>query len=141
MLSLRYARRWRTASIVLLLLVLAATLMPVVWLWSDRRQVIAWFFEFDKWLHGITFVCLAIWFSGQYPPRAYWRIGIGLIFFGLLIEASQRMVTYRSAELLDIVADAAGIAVGLIIAMAGAGGWSLRIEAWSARRKAGPDLE
>jgi VanZ family protein len=141
MLSLRYARRWRTAGIVLLLLVLAATLMPVVWLWSDRRQVIAWFFEFDKWLHGITFVFLAIWFSGQYPPRSYWRIGIGLIFFGLLIEASQRMVTYRSAELFDIVADAAGIAVGLVIAVAGAGGWSLRIEDWYARRKAGPDLE
>lgn len=141
MLSLRYARRWQTASVLLLLLVLAATLMPAVWLWSDRRQVVAWFFEFDKWLHGITFVFLAIWFSGQYERRSYWRIGIGLIFFGLLIEASQRMVTYRSSELLDIVADAAGIAVGLVIAAAGAGGWSLRIEGWYAQRKAGPDFE
>lgn len=141
MLSLRYARRWRTASVVLLLLVLVATLMPAVWLWSDRRQVVAWFFDFDKWLHGVTFVFLAIWFSGQYHPRSYWRIGVGLIFFGLLIEASQRMVTYRSSELLDIVADAAGIVVGLAIAMAGVGGWSLRIEDWYAQRNASPDIE
>ena len=82
----------------------------------------------DKWLHGITFVVLAVWFAGQYRRKSYWRIGIGLLFFGVLIEACQRLVTYRSAEWLDIAADAGGIAVGLAVAMAGLGGWSLWIE-------------
>jgi len=137
MLPLRYSRRWRIASIALLILVLVATLMPAVWFWPDRRQFVAWFIDMDKWLHGITFVFLAIWFAGQYRPRSYWRIGVGLIFFGVLIEACQRLVTYRSAELFDIVADVAGITVGLIIATAGLGGWSL----WVENRLAGSKVE
>jgi VanZ family protein len=51
------------------------------------------------------------------------------------------MVTYRSAELFDIVADCIGIAVGLIIAMAGLGGWSLRIENWYVGRGAGAGID
>jgi len=128
MLPLRYASRWRVASIVLLILVLLATLMPAVWMWPDRQQFVAWFIDADKWLHGITFGILAIWFAGQYRPQSYWRIGIGLIAFGVLIEACQRLVTYRSAEWFDIVADVAGITVGLVVAMAGLGGWSLWFE-------------
>jgi len=128
MLPLRYVGRWRIASIVLLVLVLAATMMPAVWIFPTRGQFLAWFVHVDKWLHGITFVFLAIWFAGQYRPRSYWRIGVGLIFFGGLIEACQRLVTYRSADWFDIVADAAGISVGLMMALAGLGGWSLWLE-------------
>ena len=141
MLPLQYVRRWQAAGLMLLLVVLAATLMPAVWFFSDRQSFITWFVHVDKWLHAVTFVVLAIWFSGQYRPGAYWRIGIGLILFGVLIEFCQRLVTYRSAELFDLVADAAGIAVGLIIAAAGIGGWSLRIEEWFAQRNTGADSD
>ena len=139
MLPLQYARRWRAASLMLLLLVLAATLMPAVWFFSDRQSFITWFVGVDKWLHAMTFVVLAIWFSGQYRPGAYWRIGIGLLLFGVLIEICQRMVTYRSAELFDLVADAGGIVVGLAIAAVGLGGWSLRVEEWFAQQNADAD--
>ena len=128
MLPLRFAARWRVASIILLVLVLIGTLMPAVWFWPDRRGFVDWFVHVDKWLHGITFVLLAVWFAGQYRRKSYWRIGIGLLCFGVLIEACQRLVTYRSADWLDIAADAAGIAVGLAVAMAGLGGWSLWVE-------------
>ena len=128
MLPLRFAARWRVASIILLVLVLIGTLMPAVWFWPDRRGFVDWFVNVDKWLHGITFVLLAVWFAGQYRRKSYWRIGIGLLFFGVLIEACQRLVTYRSADWLDIAADAAGITVGLAVAMAGLGGWSLWVE-------------
>ena len=99
MLPLRHVRRWRLAGLVLLLLVLAATMMPAVWLWPQRREFVAWFINADKWLHAITFVFLAVWFSGQYRRESYWRVGLGLIFFGVLIEVCQRMVTYRSSEM------------------------------------------
>lgn len=135
MLPLRYARHWRIASIVLLTLVLVATLVPAAWMWPESRQLVSWFLDGDKWLHGITFVILAVWFAGQYRPRSYWRIGIGLIFFGVFIEVCQRLVTYRSAEWFDIAADVAGITVGLAVAMAGLGGWSLWIENWLVKRK------
>ena len=137
MLPLQYARRWQFASVILLLLVLMLTLMPAVWFWSDRRQFASWFFDMDKWLHGITFALLAIWFAGQYRPRSYWRIGAGLMIFGLLIEACQRLVSYRSAEWFDVAADSAGIIIGLTVATAGIGGWSLRVEGWYLRRRAG----
>jgi len=141
MLPLHHVRRWRLAGLVLLLLVLAATMMPAVWLWPQRREFVAWFINADKWLHAITFVFLAVWFSGQYRRESYWRVGLGLIFFGVLIEICQRMVTYRSSEWYDIVADAAGILVGLALATAGLGGWSLRFERWLAGRQAGASIE
>ena len=115
MLPLRYAARWRAASIFLLLGVLAGALMPAVWFWGDRAGFLSWFVNVDKWLHAATFAFLAVWFGGQYRANRYWRIGVGLLLFGMLIEVCQRMVTYRSAEWFDLVADAAGIAVGLLI--------------------------
>ena len=102
--------------------------MPAFWIFPDRKDFVSWFVHVDKWLHGIAFAVLAVWFAGQYQRRSYWRIALGLLAFGVLIEACQRMVTYRSAEWFDIVADAAGIAVGLCIALAGLGGWSLWFE-------------
>ena len=106
-------------------------------MFPDRDGFVTWFVHVDKWLHGIAFVVLAVWFAGQYRPGSYWRIAVGLLAFGVLIEACQRMVTYRSADWLDIAADAAGIAVGLAIAMAGLGGWSL----WFEKRLAGSKAE
>lgn len=141
MLPLRFRGVWRAGSAFLLLLVLAAMLMPAVWVWPDRGQLLSWFVGVDKWLHGITFAVLALWFAGQYGRRSYWRVAAGLLVFGILTEGCQRLVTYRSSEWFDIVADAAGILLGLVIAMAGLGGWSLRLEDWYLRRKPGLDLD
>jgi VanZ family protein len=132
-LPLRYAARWRVASLILLLIVLAATLMPAVWFWDDRFKALSWFESIDKWFHGITFLALSIWFTGLYNKGAYWRIGLGLLAFGLLIEACQRMVTYRSADWMDVGADAAGIILGLVIGAVGIGGWCLRAEEFFAK--------
>lgn len=133
MLPLRYTRRWRLAGALFLLIVLGSTLMPAWWFWSELPR--AALFAADKWLHGITFALLAIWFSGQYARRSYWRIALGLIVFGLLIEFCQRMVSYRTAEFADLVADIAGMFAGLAIGALGAGGWSLRFEQWLAAER------
>jgi len=128
MLPLRHATRWRIASICLLVLVLVGMLMPAVWIFPTKQDFMAWFVHVDKWLHGVIFVFLALWFAGQYHRQSYWRIGVGLVAFGVLIEACQRLVTYRSADVMDIFADAAGIVFGLAIALAGLGGWSVWVE-------------
>jgi VanZ like protein len=135
MLPLRHTRRWQVASLILLLLVLAATLMPAVWFWDDRFKALSWFDGIDKWFHGVTFLVLSMWFTGLYRKRSYWKIGIGLLLFGLVIEVSQRMVTYRTAEWLDVWADAAGIILGLVIGAVGIGGWCLRVEERLAKRR------
>jgi hypothetical protein len=129
MLPLRYAPWWRTASGALLVLVLAGAIMPAMWFWPDRGKIVIWLAGIDKWTHAIVFAFLVVWFAGQYRPRSYWKIALGLLMFGVLIELCQRMVGYRSAEWLDVAADAAGIIAGLMIAAAGLGGWCQRLEA------------
>ena len=134
MLPLRHARRWQLAGIAVLVLVLAATLLPAIWFMQEMRD--PGFAHRDKWFHAITFMLLTIWFSGQYARRSYWRIAAGMLAFGVLIEVCQRTLTsYRSAEMLDLVADAIGITAGLLVAWAGVGGWSLRVERWIAARE------
>ncbi len=132
MLPLRYARRWKIAGIFLLALVMALALVPADWLWPGDSDPS--FFITDKWLHGITFAALALWFSGQYARHSYWRLITGLIAFGLLIEVTQRMVSYRTAEWMDLLADLIGIGFGIAIALAGMGGWCLRFEEWLQNR-------
>jgi len=135
MLPLRYARRWQIASFIFLILVLALTVMPAVWFWPDQVRMVSLLENLDKWAHLVTFAFLALWFAGQYRPRSYWRIALGLLAFGALIEVCQRVVGYRTAELLDFGADTIGIIIGLAIAMAGAGGWCLPFEDWYIRRR------
>ena len=135
MLPLKFAPHWRVASILLLLFVLAATILPAVWLWPDRARLSSWLDHADKWAHVITFLFLALWFAGQYRPSAYWRIAVGLAAFGALIELAQRAVGYRSAEWMDMGADVAGIAAGLALALFGLGGWCQRVEAWVIARR------
>lgn len=128
MLALRHRRRWQFASFFLLLAVLAAALMPAVWFWGNKSAGVQWIAGIDKWLHGIVFMILALWFSGLYQRRSYWKVGLGLLLFGLGIEVCQRLVGYRTADVIDVGADAAGIVLGLVIAASGIGGWCLRVE-------------
>jgi VanZ family protein len=134
MLPLRHENRWRLAGIVLLLVVLVATFMPNTWLTQSSKFLLS-----DKLLHLLTFLLLSLWFAGQYARSAYWRLVLGLTTFGVLIEVGQGMIPYRSAEWMDLVADIAGIGIGLIIATAGLGGWSLRFELWLEKARVSGD--
>ena len=116
------------AGIALLLVTLSAAITP----WMPDISPASLDLS-DKFLHFATFAVLTIWFSGQYSRNSYWRFALGLIAFGILIELIQGMLTYRSAEWLDIIADLAGIGFGLVIAWVGVGGWSLRFEQWLTR--------
>jgi len=127
-LPLRYVRRWQIASLFFLAFVLAAALMPVFWFLDDKAGVLSWFARSDKWVHGFTFLTLSIWFTGLFHKKSYWQIGIGLLFFGLIIEACQRLVIYRTADWADVGANTAGIILGLAIGAGGMGGWCLRAE-------------
>ena len=133
MLPLRYARYWLIAGIFVLLAVLAAALMPA------SAPSIHIYLGFDKWLHLAVFAFLALWFSGQYARHAYWRIAAGLLLFGLVIEGCQRLVSYRTGDLEYLFANAAGIAIGLVVAFFGVGGWSAWVEKNWLRQRASSD--
>ena len=135
MLPLRHVRRWQLASLIILFFVLAMALMPAVWFFDDKVKALSWFESVDKWLHGVTFLVLSLWFTGLYRTGSYWKMGIGLLLFGLVIEACQLMVSYRTADWIDVGANAAGIILGLVIGVAGIGGWCLRAEERLAKRR------
>lgn len=130
MLVLKYRRSWQIAGALLLGFALMGALLPEFRFWYiDPAKL----FKFsDKILHVLTFALLATWFSGQYKRQSYWRIAVGLVAFGALIELIQSMVVYRTSEWLDLYADSIGVALGLSAALLGAGGWSLRVERWLA---------
>lgn len=137
MLPLRWSLRWRLASAALLIAVLLLGISRAVWLSPINRVMFDWFPHFDKFEHLVTYAFLAVWFSGQYRRSAYWRIALGLFLYGILIEACQHFVGYRTADVYDVVANVSGIVAGLFVALLGAGGWSARLE----RRFAGPANE
>lgn len=127
MLPLQHVGLWRFLSVVLLLGVLLGTLSPAFW-FDSKVMALAWFENVDKWLHGLTFTLLSIWFAGLAERGVYWRIALGLTVFGFVVEGCQLLVSHRTADWIDIVANTAGIIVGLAAAMAGLGGWGLWAE-------------
>ena len=98
--------------------------------WSFEEPIGA-----DKLLHGLTFVVLSVWFTGLFAKQSYGWIAVGLMLFGLFIEACQLLVGYRMADWLDVGANTAGIITGLVLAVVGLGGWGLRVEAWYSGRQ------
>jgi len=136
MLPLKYERFWRIADLTMILLVFFFALVPAAWFWHDTVNIMALSKHSDKFLHGMTFIVLSVWFSGQYQRLSYWKIAAGLMLCGILIELCQFRVGYRSADWYDIGANTLGIIVGMSMAVAGLGGWSLRAEAWFAARVA-----
>jgi VanZ family protein len=139
MLPLRYVKYWCIAGIGILLVVLMLAVLPTFWFWSAITY--SKFPLLDKWLHILTFLFLFLWFSGQYHRSSYWRLIVGLSAFGIFIELCQGMVSYRMTEWMDFVANIFGIGIALIIAIVGAGGWSLRFEQWFEKRKVGISVD
>ncbi len=132
MFDLRFASRWRLASALLLVSLLILMLLPEPSDWPNLSEYT--FENSDKLVHFIVFTALAIWFAGLYRRALYWRIAGGLVLYGLLIEVLQSATNFRSGEVLDLFADIAGIAVGIIVANLGFAGWSKRVESkWFCR--------
>ncbi len=84
----------------------------------------------DKMQHGLAFAALTVWFCGVFEVRRYGWIALALLMYGIGIEGLQSLTTYRRAEVMDVVADTAGIAAGLLLAAAGLRTWCGRVEAW-----------
>lgn len=79
---------------------------------SDPAQ--SWPYE-DKVKHAAAFVALTAlgWRAGY---RDVLRLGGGLLALGAAIEIAQAFTSWRSGEWADLLADAAGIALGLWLA-------------------------
>ncbi len=78
----------------------------------------------DKWLHLLAFVPLSFvscWAvaadaRGAGARPAVWSAGVAMLTFGVFIEAGQAFIPARSASAADVLADALGIGIGLLLA-------------------------
>ncbi len=122
LLPLRYPRLWLAAGWSLIAIATIASLLP-----SQNLPNIG---TSDKLHHMVAYASMALWFSGIYPRSRYPLIGILLFVLGLAIEGAQGAMGFgRQADVRDMLANATGIAAGLMVAFLGLGGWAQRVEA------------
>jgi VanZ family protein len=123
MLQLSRRRLWIALSLVLLAAVFFVCLQPGFGPPAPAG--------FDKIEHLAAYILLALWFTGLVARGRYWLVASGLLALGLLIEVLQwRMNLGRSAETLDMLANALGVGVGIALALLATGGWAPRLESW-----------
>ncbi len=66
----------------------------------------------DKLLHSAGFLALAFAADFSFPDRGFGMTKIApLVAYGMFIEVVQHFLPYRSFELVDVVADAAGLLI------------------------------
>lgn len=69
----------------------------------------------DKVEHALGFYLVTVGALIAFPGAARWKLFVGLIGYGALIEALQAIpVLNRSADLADLAADVLGIALALL---------------------------
>jgi VanZ family protein len=108
-------QRWR--------LLLAALLATILWLAltpaPPKQADLGW----DKLNHASAFATLALVATRGFGRAAWWRIALALLAYGGLIEVLQSFTPTRQAEWADLLADAVGVAAGLVLSLAA--GWLL----------------
>lgn len=123
MIALRYRSAWIVASVLLVVV--------VVWGSLQTSVQTAPMGGFDKVEHFGTYAVLAVWFTGFAQRGRYWLVALALLALGFAMEIAQfAMQAGRVAEPLDMAANAAGVALGVVIALFGTGGWVQKVEAW-----------
>jgi VanZ family protein len=98
--------------------VLALLLLACSWLAFDPNPGPFDVSGRDKLNHALAFAALAFAARQGFPRVAARRIGTALLGYGVFIELVQSQIPARSAELTDLLADAAGIAAGALLAAA-----------------------
>jgi len=86
----------------------------VLALWPQPNPPRPWFAGADKVQHALSFALL-VWLGVRGGYRRTWALAVGLLLLGGAIEVAQSFTATRSAEWLDWIADAAGIALGAAV--------------------------
>jgi VanZ family protein len=107
--ALLFAPRLRALRIA----VFAALLLAVGWLALTPQPPRALSTGWDKSNHLIAFAVLMLVGRLSWPRRP-WALGLALLAYGGLIELAQTQVPGRDGEWPDLLADAFGLALGLL---------------------------
>jgi VanZ family protein len=126
--GLRFSRTWFAVGVLIAIAIAVVSLMPPSKL-PDLRVS-------DKFEHALSYFLLAFWFASVIVRRDYLVLVLSLLAFGGAIELVQDwMKLGRQADVLDLAADAVGIALGVALAATPLGRWAQWLErGWGARR-------
>jgi VanZ family protein len=97
----------RLGFFVVLAAVFWLALLPV----PDMVTLVSWQ---DKVEHALMFALLALHGVAAWPRQPL-RVAAGLLAYGLAMELAQSATSYRQGDLLDWLADAAGVAAALLV--------------------------
>ena len=125
--TLRYPRLWLIIGYVMVLAAVFGSIGPGI------RNVPPAFD--DKVVHTAVYFVLMIWFAGIYKRGHYLWVAVALFALGGVIEFLQGQLSHRSGELADLLANSAGIGIGVVLALVGLGSWCTRLEARLFARK------
>jgi VanZ family protein len=120
-LQLRYPWIWLLVGWVLVLAVCGGSVVPGDSLGEVGRIN-------DKLLHAGSYFVLMVWFAGLYPRRLHGVIALVLLSLGVALELVQDTLASRYFDPLDVVANAAGVLLGLLLSVSVLEGWCQRVE-------------
>ena len=93
-----------------------ASSLGILWLALDPQPLTAALFDLDKLNHLAAFMVLALLLDYSFPlSERFWLKWLPLLGFGALIELLQLLGGYRLFEWGDILADASGLVVYLVL--------------------------
>jgi VanZ family protein len=119
--DLEYSRLWFCLGLVLAAMIAVTCLLPA-------RDLPAIGLS-DKVKHGISYAVLAFWFASVVVRRYLLPLIAALVAFGGVIELAQELMQLgRTAELGDLLADMAGIGIGVVLAATPLGTWAYQTE-------------
>jgi VanZ family protein len=121
-LQLIHPRLWLLLGMLLVIVVITASLLP--------SSVIEPVFGglSDKIEHAAAYGALMVWFGGLCRRGLHPGIGVALVVLGGVVELLQGLTPTRTPDVHDLVADAAGVALGLALSVTVLHGWCQRIE-------------
>jgi VanZ family protein len=122
LLSLAYPRFWSAVGWLLVAGVVAGSLLPAPTVANLTFSLN------DKVMHSGAYCLLMLWFSGLYRRSLYLAIGAVLLTLGVGLDFLQSFTRTRSLDWHDMVANAAGVVLGLVLAFYLLGGWCQRLE-------------
>ena len=120
MLPLRYPLIWWVLGWLLVASVTAGSVLP--------GSVVRGFAAADKLVHGGSYLLLMVWFAGLYRRQRHGLIALTLLALGVGLEFVQARLPYRAFDPVDLLANAAGISLGLVLSVWVLAGWCQRVE-------------
>ncbi len=122
--AFRWPALWLSIWFAMIAAVAVGSLMPA----QDLPPL---FPQADKLEHLLGYGILSGWGALLYArTSSLVRVAIGLIAYGIAIEIAQALfTTSRQAEVLDAVADAIGVAIGILVVRGRLAEFLVRLEA------------